>query len=289
MRSLNISIKVNIFCITLAVILFFVSNMEAKTAKIASADGLPIVYQVQGKGDISLVFVHCWSCDKSFWQSQVPEFARNYQVVTLDLGGHGDSGQGRKEWSLEAFGLDVAAVVNQLKLKKVILIGHSMGGPIAIEAARLLPKQVLGIIAVDTLLNVEEKFTEEQFEQFMTPMRKDFKGATENFLRAWMFTPKTDPALIEKVIKKMSSAKPEIALGAWESMYRYDLIGAMDKIKVPIRLIIADKFPLNIEAGKRHAVSFEARIMKGVGHFLHMEKPAVFNKLLDETLKELVK
>lgn len=286
MKSLKVS--KTIFMVFFMVVLFFAVNMEAKALKVASADGLPIVYQVQGKGDITLVFIHGWCCDKSFWELQVPVFAKHYQVVTLDLGGHGESGQDRKDWTMEAFGQDVAAVVKKLELKKVILIGHSMGGPIAVEAARLLDKKVIGLIGVDTLENVEQKFTPEQYEQLIAPMRKDFKAGTENFLRAWMFTPKTDPALIDKIVNKMSSAKPQVGLGAMESGYKYDLKGSMDKIKVPIRLIIADKFPYDIEAGKRHAVSFEVKIMKGVGHFLHMEEPTTFNKLLDETLKELI-
>jgi pimeloyl-ACP methyl ester carboxylesterase len=287
MKSLKASITV--FTVIFILVLFFTVNMEAKALKVPSGDGLPIVYQVQGKGDVALVFVHCWCCDKNFWELQVPVFAKHYQVVTLDLGGHGESGQDRKEWTTEAFGQDVAAVVKKLELKKVILIGHSMGGPVAVEAARLLPNQVIGLIAVDTLQNVEQKFTKEQYEQLIAPMRKDFKTGTENFLRAWMFTPKTDPGLIDKIVNKMTSSNPQVGLGAMENGYKYDITGAMDKIKVPIRLIVADKFPLNIEAGKRHAVSFEAKIMKGVGHFLHMENPATFNKLLDETLKELIK
>ncbi len=285
------SLKITRAILSIIWVIFFVANLPAETAEtisVNSPDGVPIFYQVQGKGDISLVFIHCWCCDKSFWESQVPVFAKKYQVVTLDLGGHGESGTERKDWTLDAFGEDVAAVVNKLNLGKIILIGHSMGGPVAVQTARLLREQVLGIVAVDTLLNVEQKFTREQFEQFTAPMRKDFKSAAENFLRSFMFTPKSDPALVEKIVNKMTSAKPEIALGSWENMFKYNLAGAMDKIKVPFRLIIADKMPYDIEAGKRHAVSFEVKVMKDVGHFLHMEAPETFNKLLAETLKEII-
>ncbi len=285
-------LKITTAILSIMLVVFFVTNLPAEAAEsmsVNSPDGVPIFYQVQGKGDITLVLIHCWCCDKSFWESQVPVFAKDYQVVTLDLGGHGESGTGREDWTLEAFGEDVTTVVNKLNLGKIILIGHSMGGPVAVQAARLLREQVLGIVAVDTLLNVEQKFTQEQVEQFMAPMRKDFKGAAENFLRSNMFTPKSDPALVEKIVNKMTSAKPEIGLGAMENMFKYNLSGVMDKIKVPIRLIIADKFPYDIEAGKRHAVSFEVKVMKDVGHFLHMEAPDTFNKLLSEALKEIKK
>ncbi len=283
------SLKASITILTVIFILFLAVNMEAKALKVTSADGLPIVYQVEGKGDITLVFIHGWCCDKSFWELQVPVFAKHYQVVTLDLGGHGESGQDRKDWTMEAFGQDVAAVVKKLELKKVVLIGHSMGGTVAVEAARLLPGQVIGLIGVDSLHNVEKKYTKEQYERVLAQMRGMFKTSAEFYVRAFMFKPKTAPALIDKIVNKMSLNNPQVGLGTIESSYKYDLTGAMDKIKVPIRLIISDLFPYDIEAGKRHAVSFEAKIMKGVGHFLQMENPTTFNKLLDETLKELIK
>ena len=281
MKLLRITLSIIVLAFLLA------ANLPAETMSVNSSDGVPIAYQVQGKGDITLVLVHCWCCDKSFWESQVPVLAKEYQVITLDLGGHGESGSERQDWTIEAFGQDVAAVVKKLDPKKIILIGHSMGGPVAIEAAHLLPDKVLGIVAVDTLHNVEQKYTKEQFEQFMAPMRKDFKAAAENFLRAFMFTPNSDPVLVNKIVSKMTSAKPEVGLGAWESMFKYDVAGAMDKIKVPFRLIVADRFPYDSEAGKRHAVSFEVKVMKGVGHFLHIEQPETFNTLLAETLKEI--
>lgn len=255
---------------------------------VKSADGIPIAYQVRGKGDITLVFVHCWCCNKGFWDAQVPYFSKHYQVVAVDLAGHGESGSSRKEWTMQAYGHDVAAVVKELKLKKVILIGHSMGGPVIAEAARLLPKQVLGLVAVDTFANVELKYTKEQSEMFLAPLRKDFVKGTENFLRMWMFTPKTDAKLIEKIVKVMSSAPPEVGIQSFEGMFKQDLPAVLKEVKVPIRCINADKFPINVEAGKRHAVSFEVKIMKGVGHFLHMEDPETFNRLLEETVKELV-
>jgi pimeloyl-ACP methyl ester carboxylesterase len=266
----------------------FIDHVSAKEMTVKSADGIPIAYQVRGKGDIALVFVHGWCCNKGFWDAQVPYFSKHYQVVTLDLAGHGESGSNRKEWTMQAFGHDAAAVVKELKLNKVILIGHSMGGPVIAEAARLLPKQVIGLVGVDTLINVEQKFTKEQFEQLMAPMRKDFARGTENFLRMWMFTPKTDAKLIEKIVKVMSSAPPEVGIQSFEGMFKQDLVAVLKEVKVPIRCINADKLPTDIEAGKRHAVSFDVKIMKGAGHFLHMEDPETFNRLLEETVKELI-
>ena len=107
---------------------------------VASADGVPIAWRAWGTGDTALVFIHGWSCDSSYWDAQLPVFAKDHRVIALDLAGHGASGLGRKSWTMQAFGEDVAAVVRKAGAKRVILIGHSMGGPVALEAARRMLK-----------------------------------------------------------------------------------------------------------------------------------------------------
>jgi pimeloyl-ACP methyl ester carboxylesterase len=102
--------------------------MHAHSHIALSADGVPIHYDVQGTGALALVFVHGWCCDRHSWDRQVDAFAPSYTVVRLDLAGHGASGQARTQWTMAAFGQDVVAVVEQLRLVQVVLIGHSMGG-----------------------------------------------------------------------------------------------------------------------------------------------------------------
>src|SRR5512144_68056 len=109
---------------------------------VASADGVAIHYHAEGRGSPALVFVHCWACDRHLWDAEVPVFAASHRVVTLDLAGHGESGRGRKDWTIAAYAEDVRAVVEALHLDRVVLIGHSMGGPVIVEAARKMPARV---------------------------------------------------------------------------------------------------------------------------------------------------
>src|SRR4030095_7201181 len=83
---------------------------------VTAADGVPIHYEVKGKGDPALVFIPCGSCDQTFWENQIAVFARNHQVVTIDLPGPGESGKGRTNWSIESFGDDVKTGVHHLGL-----------------------------------------------------------------------------------------------------------------------------------------------------------------------------
>jgi pimeloyl-ACP methyl ester carboxylesterase len=256
--------------------------------KVKSADGVSIAYQVVGSGQPALVFVHGWSCDQSYWDAQVPHFAQQHKVVTIDLAGHGESGLDRNTWTMAAFGGDVVAVVKELGLDQVVLIGHSMGGSVIIEAARQMLERVVGLVGADTYWNVERTIPQEQTDQFLTNMRASFVETTREFVRASMFTPTSDPALVDRIVADMSSAPPEVGLGAVEAMTKQDQAQAFDEVQAPVYCICAEKSPIDIEAAKRHALSFEVLFMPGVGHFVMMEDPITFNFLLAEIVRELV-
>jgi len=95
------------------------------TAK--SKDGSLIAYGAKGQGSPTIVFVHCWTCNQGFWNSQMDYFSQKYRVVRLDLAGHGASKSNRAKYTMSGFGEDVFAVVNDIKADNVILVGHSMG------------------------------------------------------------------------------------------------------------------------------------------------------------------
>ena len=132
-------------------------SQEAASGTATSADGVPIRYDAAGKGDPALVFVHCGGCNRGFWDGQMAYFAAKHRVVALDLAGHGQSGGGRKDWTMAAFGQDVMSVVEALGLKRVVLIGHSLGGPAVLEAARHMPGRVAGLVLVDSWVDFESE------------------------------------------------------------------------------------------------------------------------------------
>jgi len=274
---------------TVFLVLLFVACQKQFQGSVLSHDGVSIAYTSQGKGRPALVFVHGWSCDKTYWDAQVDYFAQNYQVVTIDLGGHGESGLNREDWNIGAFGKDVQAVVEKLDLDRIILIGHSMGGGVIVEASKHMPDRVIGLIGVDTFQNIEEKPTPEEMDAFLAPLRKDFSEATKDFVSKYLFAPHSDSAFVEKIVTDMAEAPPEVGLSAMKNSWTYDVPSALKEVRVPVRCINTDLYPVNVDAGKRHAKSFDVRIMSGVGHFLMMEDPETFNTLLEETIQELVK
>ena len=284
MKTMSILLLAALVCVALGANAF----PAEKQFTVLSQDSIPLSYTVQGSGEPALVFVHCWCCDKSYWKNQVPYFEKKYTVVTLDLAGHGASGLGRKDWTIESFGADVATVVNALGLKKVILIGHSMGGDVNLEAARRLPGKVLALVGVDTYQDFADRVPPEQRDKYIDAFTANFEGVTEKFVRS-MFPAKADTALESRIAADMASESPQVGISAFKNMMNYDPLPALKELRIPIRCINADMWVTNVEGNKKLAYSFDVKYMPGHGHFLHLEDPATFNKLLDETIAEIVK
>lgn len=256
-------------------------------AVVSSTDGVPIHYTAQGKGEPALVFIHCWTCDRHIWDAQMSAFAKDHRVVAIDLAGHGESGKGRKDWTMEAFGEDVKTVVEKLGLKRVVLVGSSMGGPVSLEAARRLGDRVVGFVPVDTLKDVGKKVPPEQIEATVRQFSADYTGETTKYMSQYLFAASTPAAVRQRVLASATSAPKESAIAMLRSAMQYDPVPALHEIKAPIRAINGDKFPTNVEGNRKHAPRFEVVIMKGVAHYPMLEDPARFNELLAGVLRDL--
>jgi pimeloyl-ACP methyl ester carboxylesterase len=255
-----------------------------KASTVPSADGVPIAYEVHGQGSPALVLVHGWSCDRSYWQEQVDYLAPQYQLVLVDLAGHGESGLGRKDFTMAAFGADVAAVVDGLQLKSVVLVGHSMGADVVVEAAKLLPGKVAGLVWVDQYHSLDQFHTPEQVDAFLEKFRKDFRGATTGFVRG-MFGPDADPKLVDRISKDMASAPPAVGLSALRNtlLNGPNIPPALAVLKLPVVTINADRDPTDHESLQRHGV--KAFVMPDIGHFAMAEDAPRFNRSLDSVVK----
>jgi len=252
-----------------------------------ASDGVPIHYSVEGKGEPALVFIHCWGCNRGFWENQVAEFSKTNRVVTIDMPGHGESGLGRKNWRIESYGDDVKTVVNKLGLKRVVLVGSSMGGPIALEATKRMPDKVVAIVPVDSLQNVEQTLTPEQLDGVIKQMTADYKNATTGLLNQFFFSPNTPEAVKTRVINEAISRQPETAIAILKGIFAYTPGPTLKEIKVPIKAINADLNPTNLEINRKYAPQFDAVIIKGTGHYPMLEDPARFNQMLADILKGL--
>lgn len=258
---------------------------------VESFDGVPISYSQYGKGDVTLVFIHGSCCDSRYWYKQIPFFGRKYSLVTIDLAGHGHSGLDRKRYTMKAFGKDIKSVVDEIDAKKVILIGHSMGGVVIAEAALLMPQQVIGLIGVDTLHNVEHPFTQEEINSLILSLEDDFKKTVASFVQS-VAGEEINKQLLEWVIADMSSTPPHVSISMLKEQAKQYAHGEsarlFDNIKIPVHCINSDIRPTDVEANRRHMLSFNVRILKGKGHLFMLETSEEFNIVLGDVIREIL-
>lgn len=259
------------------------------TGTVSSTDNVLIKYETAGRGEPALVFVHCWTCDRGYWDQQAGHFARRHQVVRLDLAGHGESGRERKDYRIEAFGSDVAAVVDKLGLQRVILIGHSMGGPVSVEAAKRLGGRATGVVGVDTFYTAfqipkDPQKAKAMISGFMKPFEENYPEASAGFMRGF-FAPGTDPALVERVAKSTAAADKSMALNAMRNIfgwYQANTPAALEALGPKLRNINADP------KGDGKPLHPSVTLVAGTGHFVMLEKPAEFNQTLESLVAEFM-
>jgi pimeloyl-ACP methyl ester carboxylesterase len=252
-----------------------------------SRDGVEIAYETHGDpAQPAVVLVHGWAGNRTYWREQVSVLSQEHFVVGVDLGGHGESGVGRDDWNLPAFGDDVVAVVNDLNLGSVALVGHSMGGDAIVFAATQLGDRVAGLVWVDTLrsLGDEPHSTTATIEAFAAPFREDFENTVDEFARG-LFPASADAALVDRVAREMADTPREAAIGSiGYALNRHPpLIAALKEISAPLVAINPDVSPTDVGSLSAHGI--ETVIVEGVGHFLMLEDPDQFNAMLLNSLK----
>lgn len=248
-----------------------------------SFDGVHVDYRIYGKGSPLIVLIHGWSCDANYWSAQIPVLREHYTVAAVNLAGHGASSRNREDWSMASFGEDVAAVVRALPEGPVILVGHSMGGPVALEAARLLPDRVIGVIGVDTFGDLGAPVrSAADLEARIKPMREDYIGYIHQMVPQRFFGPDANPALVRRVADDMALAPPEVAIPASAALLGHDANPTLAQLHVPVRTIDTELTgALDLERIRRVVPGFQATVMPGLGHFPMMEDPAAFNRVLE--------
>jgi len=252
----------------------------------ATVDGLAIHSTTTGAGPATVIFVHGWTCDSSSWAAQVPAFAKKYRVVTLDLPGHGRSASPKDgKLSMDLFARAVEAVRAEAKAGRVVLVGHSMGAPVIRQYAKLYPQHVAGLVAVDGPLDVRA-FPPPEFKQPPPMVGAEGLKAREKMIRG-MFVPETPPALQEQILKMMLGTSEATANGAMAAVFDPS-VSKTDVIKAPALAVYAGTAKLpDPKVAKEVLPNYEGTQMPGTGHFLMMEKPDEFNRVLVSFLDKI--
>ncbi|MEP6570737.1 MAG: alpha/beta hydrolase [Acidobacteriota bacterium] len=254
---------------------------ESRFAKLDLGDGhgtARVHYVNYGKGSEAIVLIHGWTMNVDNWRDQISEFKKRSRVIAIDLPGHGQSDKPQTTYSMDLFARAVEAVMRDAKVKRAVLVGHSMGTPVVRQFYRKYPEQTLAIVIVDGALR---PFGD---KAMLDRMIAGFRGPDYQKLGAQMFAGMSGPNLSadaqERIKASFLNTPQNVVAGAMEGMADASIWGE-DKINVPVLAIMAKNpfYPPNLEAGYRPlAPNMEFHMWEGVGHFIMMEKPKEFNE-----------
>ncbi len=260
-------------------------DADIMTNFVASFDGIKIAYSDSGGAKPALVFVHGWSCNRSFWSSQTDFFAKAYRVIQIDLAGHGSSSLGRSTWTIDAFGRDVCAVIEGADLTDAILIGHSLGGTVAVSAANQMPGQISAVIGIETFRDITERYTAQELEFFEAALKKDLIGEVRRMAAAWFANGTTSAMLEETIINDMSTTDLKAAVPSALAIAGFDYEAELAALVPAFRLINAASDPGLYDPVRQIKDDFDVTFLENVSHFPMMEAPDKFNRALDVVLE----
>lgn len=298
---LQIQTKMNIKALLLLVVASLSGRVsEAQTPERMTAKQITIRdkqveinYFQQGQGDTTILFLHGWCIDGTYWKNQVEYFSENYTVYAIDLPGFGKSKAQRSNWTIEEYAKDVTAFIDTLNLKNVVIIGHSMAGEIMLQTALTNNPKIAGIVGVDNFKLIDVEFTPEQMKEmtdFLPRLETDFKNAAPVYADLMLFHPTTSEEVKDRVKTDFANSDSVIGYGTLMNHIQYTSTDAqrLEQLNYKLFLINSDGFPTNETGLNTHCkTSFQVETIAATGHYPMIEKPTEFNLILEKVLTQM--
>jgi pimeloyl-ACP methyl ester carboxylesterase len=259
----------------------------------ATVNGSELHYERTGAGAPPLVFVHGFGCAHEDWRPQVEAFGVRHTTVACDLRGHGQSPGEPASCSIETYGADVAALLRALNLRGAILVGHSMGTRVVLQACLDAPDRVAGLVLVDG------SFQAAAGERAEGDVRRAIAAAgfvqfAGGLFEQMFFAP---GATADRIRARAARLPEAVGAALFPRMVGWDhrnMAAALGRVDVPLLVIQSTmmtperkRIPLapgaNVpffELIRSRAPHAQIEIVPGVGHFTMLEAPDVVNRLL---------
>ena len=254
---------------------------------IISDDGVMINYYIKGNEKKALVFVHGYSCSSEYWWPQLEYFSKDHTVIAVDIAGHGKSGVNRQEYSMDAFGNDVTSVIEHLDLEEVVLIGHSMGGPVIVKAANKLGVKTRLIVGVDTFHDLSTEGIGGFARTAVNTMFKLFyESMTEDSIDDF-FIDKTDEDLARWIRNDALKSPKHISQGTLDALLTMNYPESLRELSIPIVALNARTFrETKLDSNMNTYKNLQIEFMEDVGHFIMLERPVEFNNWLETKISK---
>jgi pimeloyl-ACP methyl ester carboxylesterase len=234
-----------------------------------------------GKDGLPVLFLHAFAGDSSQWADQLSHLRHQRRAIAIDLRGHGKSAAPKDgDYRVESFVQDVEAVVSKLELSRFVLVGHSLGGAVAIKYAGSHPDRVAGLVVVAA----PGRIPAGQSRQVMAAIESDYDATMKAYWEKLLAG--AQPRVHTQILERMGSVQREPALATMKALFADDPLPALDRYRGPKLVVYTASADTPADLQNARPDIPNVRI-EGTSHWPQLDKPAVFNQVLDEFLAKV--
>jgi pimeloyl-ACP methyl ester carboxylesterase len=236
------------------------------------------------RGDWPIVFVHSMAGNVEQWSAQLVHVRATHRAVALDLRGHGRSDPPADgDYSLTGMAADIGTVVEELDLERIVLVGHSMGGGVALTYAGANPQMVAGLLLLDPIGDGKQ-FPASQTEPLLQALNANYETTITEY---WKGIAGPNGAVRQRLLDDLRATPQETVVASFREALRFDPDPSLARYRGPILAVVT---PFNDQPFSLHRLGagFPHRVVQGTGHWIQLEKPEEFNRILNEFLEKSV-
>jgi pimeloyl-ACP methyl ester carboxylesterase len=261
---------------------------------VASVRGIELAYEVSGQG-LPIVLLHGFPFNRTLWREQVEALRERYTVITVDLRGFGETPASQAPATMDEMAGDVAALLDSLRIERVVLGGLSMGGYVALTFYQLFPARVRALLLADSRPYADTD--EARLNREETAKRTLLEGMSTiaDTMLPKLLAPAThaeQTQIVRRVRDMILQTDPQGAASALRGMaVRRDQTKLLREIKCPTLIIVGSLDPItppaDAEVMHRAIRGSRLEVIEGASHVSNVERPAEFNRALETFLGEL--
>jgi pimeloyl-ACP methyl ester carboxylesterase len=248
-------------------------------------DGAALAYEDLGAGDPPLLLVHGWGTDRSLFAPLATCFRGRNRVVAVDVRGFGESDAPARPYTIGGCADDLAFIAQRLGLSPAVVVGHSMGGLIALDFAARHGHRVAATVLLEAMVVAPDVI--EGLRPILAGVRapdhRDFVGRLITYLAG----PRFDPELRGRLVKGIQACSQQVLTAAMEAIIGFDSASAAARITSPLLYVGTDVRYANEEHLRALCPQLRTERLAGCGHYFPVEAPDELHQVLAGFLGQL--
>jgi len=251
-------------------------------ARIAGSAGT-LAVDDGGEGGPAIVLVHSLAGNSGHWQAQLAHLRASHRAVALNLRGHGLSDPpANGDYAIESLAGDVAAVADRLGLERFALVGHSMGGGVALAYAGMHAGRVERLLLLDAIGDGTQ-IPAGEIEPFLAAL--DSPAYAETIEGYWATISGTDPAVQARLLADLRATPRQTVVGGLRAVSRFDPKPALAAYRGPVLAVVTptNDYPFSLH---NLGAGLPRRVIEGTGHWIQLERPEEINGIVEGFLEE---